>query len=427
MHLTKSEVVRVASGNFLEMYDFQVFGYFAVAIGQAYFPADGEFGSLLKALATFGVGFLMRPVGAIVLGGFTDRHGRRAGLLLTLGLMSIGIVILTVTPGYATLGVLASLIVLAGRLIQGFSAGAELGGASVYLAEMAPPHRKGFYVAWQSTSQQVSVIAAALIGIALTAMLSPAQLTAWGWRVPLAFGCLLVPLLLILRRDLRESDAFDRTVDRSTRDIARIMWRHRRRVVVGLALVLMTTVIFYLITAYTPTYGKLLGLSERDGLLVTALVGVSNILWLPPVGALTDRIGRRPVLIVCTALTLLTAYPAMAWLAHAPSLGRLIAVDLWFSALFASYNGALVVYLTEYVPAEARVCGFSLAWSLATAVGGFSPFIVTWAIGVTGNHAIPGAWVTLVAAISLIAVISTRSAGEPGRVEGANFSPAKES
>jgi MFS family permease len=222
-----------------------------------------------------------------------------------------------------------------------------------------------------------------------------------------------VPLLLILRRDLRESHAFEKVVDRRTRDIVRILWRHRRRVVAGLSLVLMTTVIFYLITAYTPTYGKLLGLSERDGLLVTAAVGLSNMLWLPPVGALADRIGRRPILIVCTSLTVLTAYPAMAWLADAPSLMRLIAVDLWFSAIFASYNAALVVHLTEIVPAEARVCGFSLAWSLATAVGGFSPFIVTWGIGVTGNHAIPGAWLTLVALISFVAALTTPSALDP--------------
>src|ERR1700712_2770752 len=165
------DVLRVASGNFIEMYDFMVFGYFAGAIGSAYFPGSSATGTLLKALATFGVGFLMRPLGAIVLGMFTDRHGRRAGLLLTLALMSAGILTLTVTPAYATIGVLAPVLVLFGRLLQGFSAGAELGTVSVYLAEIAPPGRKGFYVSWQSASQQVAVVVAALIGVALSSVL----------------------------------------------------------------------------------------------------------------------------------------------------------------------------------------------------------------------------------------------------------------
>src|SRR6187402_1936110 len=180
---TAGDVLRVASGNLLEMYDFMIFGYFAEAIGRAYFPADDEVGALLKSLATFGVGFLMRPLGAVVLGSYTDRHGRRAGLLLTLTLMSVGIVILTLTPGYVAIGLAAPFLVLVGRLVQGFSAGAELGNVSVYLAEMAPPHAKGFFVSWQSASQQVAVVLAACIGFGLAALLTPEQIQSWGWRV----------------------------------------------------------------------------------------------------------------------------------------------------------------------------------------------------------------------------------------------------
>ena len=401
-------VVRVAGGNFLEMYDFMVFGYFAAAIGRAYFPAGDDFGILLKSLATFGAGFLMRPLGAIVLGAYTDRHGRRAGLLLTLALMSVGILTLTVTPGYAAIGIAAPLLILLGRLLQGFSAGAELGTVSVYLAEIAPAGRTGFYVSWQSASQQVAVAVAALIGVGLSAVLTPAALDAWGWRVPLGIGCLVVPFLFLLRRDLRETDAFRRRAAKP--DLPGILtglWRGRARVLGGMALVLMTTVSFYMITAYTPTFGKLLHLPERANLLVTAGVGLSNLLWLPLMGALSDRIGRRPILIGCTALAILTAYPAMAWLSAAPSVARLVAVELWLSALYASYNSAMVVYLTEIVPPEVRASGFSLAYSLSTAVGGFSPFIVTWLIGATGNTAMPGAWLTLVAVISLAAALMT--------------------
>jgi MHS family citrate/tricarballylate:H+ symporter-like MFS transporter len=400
------DIVRVASGNFLEMYDFMVFGYFAAAIGAAYFPGGDQLGTLLKSLATFGVGFLMRPLGAIVLGSFTDRHGRRKGLLVTLALMSVGIVTLAVTPAYATIGVLAPVLILFGRLLQGFSAGAELGNVSVYLAEIAPPGRKGFYVSWQSASQQVAVVVAALIGVALSSVLGTEQLAAWGWRVPLLLGCAVVPFIFLLRRHLRESDEFEaRGETPSLGEIARSLWAGRAAVLGGVALVLMTTVSFYMITAYTPTFGKLLHLPERDNLWVTAGVGASNLVWLPLMGALSDRIGRRPILIACTVLAVLTAYPAMAWLAAAPSVGKLIAVELWLSAIYASYNSAMVVYLTEVVPAAVRASGFSLAYSIATAVGGFTPFVVTWLIGRTGNLAMPGAWLTAAALISLAAVL----------------------
>jgi MFS family permease len=168
-------VVRVASGNFLEMYDFMVFGYYAAAIGRAFFPKGSEFATLMLSLATFGVGFLMRPLGAIVLGAYIDRRGRRAGLILTLGLMAIGTFSMACTPGYKTIGILAPLLVVAGRLVQGFSAGVELGGVSVYLSEIATAGHKGFYVAWQSASQQCAVIFAAVLGVWLNSTLTSAQ------------------------------------------------------------------------------------------------------------------------------------------------------------------------------------------------------------------------------------------------------------
>src|SRR5215813_239913 len=184
-------VIRVSSGNFLEMYDFFVFGYYASAIGKAFFPTGSEFAQLMSAFMTFGAGFLMRPLGAIVLGAYTDHHGRRAGLLLTLVLMAAGTLSIALVPGYATLGLLAPVIVVLGRLVQGFSAGAELGGVSVYLSEIATLGRKGFYVSWQSASQQVAVIAAASSGVALHKALTPEQVDGWGWRLPLIAGCLI--------------------------------------------------------------------------------------------------------------------------------------------------------------------------------------------------------------------------------------------
>src|SRR3981189_2748323 len=405
-------VVRVSSGNFLEMYDFMVFGYYAAAIGNAFFPNNNPFVSLMLSLMTFGAGFLMRPLGAIVLGAYTDRHGRRAGLLLTLGLMSIGILSIACMPGYATIGLLAPLLVLVGRLLQGFSAGMELGGVSVYLSEIATPGHKGFYVSWQSGSQQVAVMFAALVGVVLSSFLPPEKMTAWGWRVPLLLGCGIIPFLFRLRRSLQETDEFVARMHRpTTSEIFRSLTANWAIVLVGMMMVTMTTVSFYMITAYTPTFGNsVLHLANIDTLVVTLCVGASNLFWLPVMGALSDRIGRRPLLIVFTVLMLITAYPAMLWLGRQPPFTPLLAVELWLSFLYGSYNGAMVVFLTEIMPVDVRTSGFSLAYSLATAVfGGFTPAISTYLIHLTGNRAIRGWWLSFAAACGIVAALLARS------------------
>ena len=399
-------IVRVASGNFLEMYDFMVFGYYAAAIGQAFFPSGNAYLSLMLSLTTFGAGFLMRPLGAVVLGAYADKHGRRAGLLLTLTLMSVGIASIACTPGYATIGLLAPLLVLVGRLLQGFSAGMELGGVSVYLAEIAPPGAKGFYVSWQSASQQMAVMVAALIGVILTSRLSPEIMRTWGWRIPLLLGCAIVPFLFLLRRSLPETDEF--TARKRHPQIAEILASLRSNwkiVLIGASMVVMTTVSFYMITAYTPTFGsRVLNLSTLDSFQVTLCVAASNLLWLPLMGAVSDKVGRKPLLLACTVAMLVTAYPVMLWLTAAPSFTRLLVTELWLSFLYASYNGAMVVFLTEIMPAEVRTSGFALAYSLATALfGGFTPLICTYLIETTHNPAMPGVWLSVAAVCGLVA------------------------
>jgi len=409
-------VVRVSSGNFLEMYDFMVFGYYAAAIARTFFPAGSEFVSLMLSLMTFGAGFLMRPLGAIVLGAYTDHHGRRAGLLLTLALMAVGIISIACVPGYKTIGIVAPLLVVCGRLLQGFSAGAELGSVSVYLSEIATPGNKGFYVSWQSGSQQVAVMFAALLGVVLNSRLSPQQMASWGWRVPLLIGCLIIPLLFVLRGSLKETGQFlARRVRPSPGEILRSLAGNWRVVGLGTMLITMTTVSFYLITAYTPTYGStVLRLATVSNLIVTLCVGASNLFWLPVMGALSDRIGRRPLLVTCTVLALASAYPAMSWLVGAPSFSRLLTVELWLSFVYGSYNGAMIVFLTEIMPAKVRTTGFSLAYSLATAIfGGFTPAISTYLIHVTGNRAVPGLWLSFAAACGLLAALFARPYEEP--------------
>jgi MFS family permease len=403
-------VFRVASGNFLEMYDFMVFGYFSAAIGRAYFPASSEFASLMFSLTTFAVGFMVRPLGAVFLGAYIDHIGRRKGLLLTLALMSVGTLTIALCPGFETIGLFAPIIVVLGRLCQGFSAGVELGGVSVYLSEIATPNHKGFYVSWQSSSQQVAVVFAGVIGYVLSARLPPEALDAWGWRIPLLVGCLIVPFIYMIRRTLQETDEFAaRKVHPTPREVYRSLVTHWRLLLSGVVMVLMTTVSFYTITAYTPTFGKtILHLSQSDALLVTLCVGLSNLAWLPLMGSLSDRVGRRPLLMVFAGLAVLTAYPAMTWLVGDPSFSKLLLVELWLSFMYAGYNGAMVVHLTEIVPAEVRTAGFSVAYSLATTIGGSTPVIVTYLIHETGNRAMPGAWLSVAAALAFLSVRMTR-------------------
>ncbi len=427
-------IVRVTSGNFLEMFDFFLFGFFAKPIGDAFFPVEDDVGRLLLTFMTFGAGFLMRPLGAVVLGAYVDRVGRRKGLILTLAIMALGTVLIAITPGFRTfaavspsLAYAAPLLVLFGRLAQGFSAGVELGGVSVYLAELAPPGRRGFYASWQSGSQQVAIMVAALLGFALGAWLLPAQIAAWGWRLPFAVGCLIVPLLFVIRRRLEETEAFLVRRERpDTRTVLRTLAENWRIVGLGMMLVAFTTVSFYLITIYTPTFGRqVLKLSAADALVVTFAVGLSNFCWLPVMGAASDRIGRKPILLASTALAIVSTYPALAWLASGPTFGRMLVVELWLSFLYASYNGAMIVALTEIVPDSVRTAGFALAYSLATALfGGFTPAISEELIATTADKAAPAFWMTAAAAISLAAaLIVYRTPSKEGRHSPAS-SPA---
>jgi len=263
-------------------------------------------------------------------------------------------------------------------------------------------------VSWQSGSQQIAVVTAASIGVLLNSLLPPEKMEQWGWRVPLLLGCLIVPFLFRLRKSLAETDEFAaRKRHPGTAEILRSLRNNWPIVLTGTFLVTMTTVSFYMITAYTPTFGSsVLRLSSADSLVVTLFVGASNLFWLPFMGALSDRIGRRPLLFACTILMLLTAYPAMLWLVREPSFARLLTVELWFSCLYGSYNAAMVVYLTEIMPVDVRTSGFALAYSLATAIfGGFTPALSTYLIHISGNRAFPGVWLSFAAACGLVATL----------------------
>jgi len=413
-------VIRVASCNFIEAYDFIVYGYYANYIAATFFPAANEYASLMLSLVTFGAGYLMRPLGAIVLGSYMDRKGRKKGLILTLSLMAVGTLSIAVTPGYAQIGLMAPLLIVAGRLLQGLSAGAEFGGVAIYLSEIATPGRHGFYCSWQAVSQQVAVVFSALFGFGLTQIVPPEEMTLWGWRIPILAGIVAIPLILWLRNSLEETEVFKHSRHvRTMGEVLRILGAHWKLVANGVALTVMTTTSFYLITAYTPTYARqALHMGPSEVFLVTLLVGLSNLAWLPVGGVLTDRFGARPLMLLVTMAALLTAYPAMVWLVDEPNFSKLLAVLLLYSVYFSLYNGALIPLLAEIMPAEVRTAAFSLAFVTATAIfGGFTPAICTYLIELTANRAAPALWLSLAAAISLAAAFilpAVQSARETG-------------
>ncbi len=409
--------LRATGGNFLEMFDFFLFGLYAAPIGKAFFATGTEYLDTSIAFVVFWIGALMRPLGAIYLGAYVDSVGRRLGLIVTLSIMALGTMIIAATPSYATIGIAAPIVVVAGRLLQGFSAGVELGGVSVYLAEIATPKDRGFVTSFQSASQQVAVFVAALIGFAIDRTLAPPQIDAFGWRIPFVIGCLIVPLIFVLRGSLQETPEFlARKRHPKPAEIYRALAANASLVALGMMMVMLTTVSFYFITVYTPDFGKTLKFSPGDSLLVTLLVAFANFVWLPIGGALSDRLGRESVLLAAAALMFVSAYPALTWLAAGPSFAKLIAVEMTFSLGFGVYNGAMVAALTEVVPPQARASCFSLAYSLAAALFGTStPIVAKTLIRASENRAAPSFWLMLAAACSIGATLALyrRAASEP--------------
>ncbi len=413
-------IFKVAGGNFLEMYDFAVYGFYASIIAKVFFPAENEFISILQSFIAFGVGFLMRPIGSLVLGAYMDKHGRKQGLMVTLTIMAIGTVTIAVCPGYESIGIFAPMIVVVGRLLQGFSAGAEVGGASVYLSEIAPKNLRGFYVAWQSGSQQIATIFAGGIGIGLHYFIGDALVEAWGWRIPFIIGCLVIPFIIYIRRTLDETpefkDKLSKHAHKTLGAVVKNMLENYPIIILGIMFVMMTTVTFYFITAYTPTYAKnVLGFTRLDGFIVTAIVGISNLFWLPVSGFVSDKIGRKPVLLTMTFLGMISAYPMLSLLADPTTLSftKFILVELWFSFIFGAYNGAMIVSLTEVIPKQVKALGFSFSYSIAVAIfGGFTPTVATLLKEYTGQVQSPAYWLTFAAVCSFIsATILFRKGG----------------
>ena len=295
-------IFRVTSGNFLEQFDFFLFGFYATYIAHTFFPASSEFASLMMTFAVFGAGFLMRPIGAIVLGAYIDKVGRRKGLIVTLSIMAAGTFLIVLIPSYQSIGLWAPLLVLTGRLLQGFSAGAELGGVSVYLAEIATPGRKGFYTSWQSGSQQVAIMVAAAMGFALNALMEESAIREWGWRIPFLFGCLIVPFIFFLRRKLEETEAFNaRRHHLAMRQVFKTLLTNWQVVVAGMLMVAMTTTL-------------LSSMGSRVVLPGSGVLMNNGVMWFDPRPGQANSIGpgKRPLTNMCPVIVREGGRPVLA-------------------------------------------------------------------------------------------------------------------
>ena len=403
-------VAAASIGNALEWFDFVVYGFFAGDDGEAVLPGRERNGIAALALATFGVTFFMRPFGAIILGSFADRYGRKAAFTLTIIIMMAGTAIIAFAPTYSSIGLLAPILIVVARMIQGFSAGGEFGSATAFLAEQNPQQR-GFFASWQFASQGLTTILATAFGVTLASTLSTEQMESWGWRVPFVFGLLIGPVAYYIRRHVDETTEFQST-QISKAPLREALSDGKKRLLIALGTVVLCTVAMYTIL-FMPTYAtRQLGLPASGAFLATLLTGAIQVVLIPIVGALSDRHGRLPITFASAAAILLTVYPMFVWLAATPTLSTLLMVQAILGVLMAGYMGGLPALMSELFPTRLRTTGLSISYSFGVAIfGGFAPFINAWLIEVTGSNLAPSFYLMLAAVISLVALIAVHRLG----------------
>ena len=407
-------LVAVIIGNWLEFYDFLVFTFFAVMIGDAFFPGESQVGRLLGALATFGAGFLTRPLGAVVIGAYADRVGRRAALTLTLMLMSVGSGLVGLTPSYTQIGIAAPIVLVVARLIQGFSCGGEVGPATTYLLESAPLEKRAAVTAWQGHSQQLAVFMGSLIGVGLAVTLSMEQLYAWGWRVPFILGMFIAPVGLYIRRQLPETIATHETHQSGVAVLVDLARHHSRAVILGILIICGGTISSYVFN-YMTTYAiTTLRLSATIGTILTLTGSLTQIAGFA-LGAWIDRFGRKPMLIVARVLFLISIYPAYRLITSPDATAQsIVALNMLLNFIFAIGFGATYAFLSEAFPKAVRSSGLGILYALGVMLfGGTTQFVVAWLIDWTQNPMVP-AWYQMVANVaSIVGIALLKPSVEP--------------
>ena len=393
-------------GNALEWYDFLVYGYLAVIISKQFFPADDPVVSMLLTMATFGVGFVVRPIAGIAFGVYADRVGRKAALSTVILLMLVSTAMLAFSPTYKQVGILAPIIVVCSRVLQGISVGGEFGSATALLIEYAPPHRRGFYGSWQMFAQSIGVLMATLMGALLTSVFTEEVLSSWAWRIPFVFGLIIGPVGFYIRRSIEEPDEFLKKPDEQM-SLFEIFRRYPTELFVSFALGTVSNVMVYVLIAYLPIYAvQSLKTSANAPFVILTLTLLVRMALVPYFGHLSDKIGRKRIMGTALVIFALAIYPAFIWLSIDPTTHVLLVMELVFALLMAAILGPLSTTLAELFPTHIRSTGLSITYNLsASLLGGFTPFLLTWLVAVSHNKLMPAHYLVgflVLGAVSLL-------------------------
>jgi MFS transporter, MHS family, proline/betaine transporter len=400
-------IVATSIGNALEWYDITVYGYFAAYLSKAFFPNSDPTISILLTFGTFGLSYLIRPIGGVVLGAYADRYGRKASLMISIVMMTLGTFVIAFMPTYETIGILAPIAVLAARLVQGFSAGGEFGSSTAFLVEHAP-ERRGFIASWQFASQGLSTLLASVFGVGLTFWMTPSDMQSWGWRIPFWFGILVGPVGIYIRNHLEDATAPPaRKLGSPVKDV---FLQQKFRVMLSIGVLAISTAVNYLII-YMPTYAvKTLNLSPTVGFLATFAAGLVLTFLTPIAGIVSDKVGRTNHMIAVNLLLLFSIYPAFLFLTRHPTPMVIIVAVFWLATLKSLYYGPLAALMSELFPAATRATGLGLGYNIGvTLFGGMGPVLMAWLGGIAliGDLA-PGYYLTLVCVVSLVTLITIR-------------------
>ncbi|WP_106854365.1 MFS transporter [Caballeronia novacaledonica] len=406
-------VVATSVGNALEWFDIAIYAFFAVYIAKNFFPTVNETASMLLTFGSFGASYLVRPLGGMVLGAYADKRGRKAALLLTVGLMMVGTAIIALIPTYAKIGLVAPVGVFVARLIQGFSAGGEFGASTAMLIEHAP-HRRGLLASWQFATQGLATLMASVFGFALAKLMPADALAAWGWRLPFFFGLLIGPAGLYLRRYLEDAPDFTEAKHTAT-PIRDVLGTQKVLLLISIGALTVSTAVNYLLQ-YVPTFAiRELHLDASTGFAASIVAGVILTVVTPFAGYLSDRIGRLKQMSVTAALFLVTGYPAFSYVVNHVSVSALFVLVGWLALLKAIYFGALPALMSEIFPVSTRATGMSIGYNVGVTIfGGFTPAIVIWLLSATGSKSAPSFYLMFTAVLSLATLLAI-SKTQPSR------------
>jgi len=406
----RKAVLASVIGSGLEWFDFSGYAFFAAIIGKLFFPSNDPTTSLLLALATFGVGFVVRPLGGIVFGIYADRVGRKRALSLAMLVMAAGCGIIAFAPTYESIGILAPCLIVLARMLQGLSAGGEMGGATAFLTEHAPKNQRAFYSSWIQTSVGFAVVLGSLVGTLIVSTMSEESLMQWGWRIPFLIGMLIAPVGYYIRHKIDETPEFATEPHPTKTPLRDVIRQYPSQVLSSLFMVVLWTVCTYVILFYMPTYAtQYLGFTQQQGFVSGIVSGVVLMAVAPIAGALSDRIGKRLVMTASALIILAACIPLFVYLNSARSFGVLLSFQVAFGVLIAFYTGPALALFTEMFPSRVRTTGLSLAYNGAVTIfGGFASFIITWLIRQTGDPKSAAYYIVVAAIISLIGIAAMK-------------------